>query len=223
MLLPTITWSQTSSYVMWTCLYGLVSDGLGFFHIPTDGITPAVMLERESTMTLIIVTQGVVPQELLKSELTRILPMEWEWEIQEHGDKAYVIPFPCKIELDRMVAIGMVTTKRNEGALLFEKSNSEIKPLGKLQQVCVRVFGVPLEIRSFLLLWAVGTILGATQKVAINYLTRTGVVRLLVVLLDADAVSKSYSLYPQMFIVFDFYINFDHLSYAKKIKVMKKT
>jgi len=50
------------------------------------------------------------------------------------------------------------------------------------------VFGVPYEIRSFLPLWAVGTILGATQKVDITYLRRTGVVRLLVAVLDATAV-----------------------------------
>ena len=50
------------------------------------------------------------------------------------------------------------------------------------------MFGVPYEIRSFLLLWAVGTILGATQKVDITYLMRTGVVRLLVAVLDANAV-----------------------------------
>jgi hypothetical protein len=169
---------------------GLAGDGLGFFHIPADGTTPAVMSERESATALITVTRGVVPPELLKSELTRILPVEWEWEIQEHGDKAYVVPFPCKIELDRMVAIGTVTAKRNEGALPFEEFNSEIKPLRKLQQVWVRVFGVPLEIRSFLPLWAVGTILGATQKVDIGYLRRTGVVRLLVAVLDVGAVPK---------------------------------
>ena len=72
--------------------------------------------------------------------------------------------------------------------MLFEEYNTEIKPTRKLEQVWVRVFGVPYEIRSFLLLWAVGTILGATQKVDITYLMRTGVVRLLVALLDANAV-----------------------------------
>jgi hypothetical protein len=78
---------------------GLAGDGLGFFHILTDWNYTAVMSEREFATALITVTRGVVPPELLKSEVTRILPVEWEWEIQEHGDKAYVVPFPCKIEL----------------------------------------------------------------------------------------------------------------------------
>jgi hypothetical protein len=128
---------------------GLAGDGLGFFQIPTDGATSSVMPERESATALITITRGAVTPELLKSELTRILPVDWEWEIQDHGEKAYVVPFPCKVELDRMVAIGTVKTKNNEGVLLFEERNSEIKPLRKLQQVWVRVFGVPQEIRSF--------------------------------------------------------------------------
>jgi hypothetical protein len=89
-----------------------------------------------------------------------------------------------------MVAIGTVMTKNKEGVLLFEEHNSEIKPLRKLHQVWVRVFGVPMDVRSFLPLWAVDTILGATQKVDISYLRKTGVVRLLVADLDANAVPK---------------------------------
>jgi len=141
-----------------------------------------------SATALVTILEGEVSVELLKSELARILPVKWDWEVHEHGDKAYVVPFPCKIELDPMVAIGSVTTKLREGVLLFEEYNTEIKPTRKLEQVWVRVFGVPYEIRSFLPLWAVGTILGATQKVDITYLMRTGVVRLLVAVLDANAV-----------------------------------
>jgi len=141
-----------------------------------------------SATTLVTILEGDVSIELLKSELARILPVKWDWEVHEHGDKAFVVPFPCKVELDRMVAIGSVITRHKEGVLLFEEYNTEIKPTRKLEQVWVCVFGVLYEIRSFLPLWAVGTILGATQKVDITYLRRTGVVRLLVAVLDATAV-----------------------------------
>jgi hypothetical protein len=69
--------------------------------------------------------------------------VEWDWEIQEQGEKSYIVLFPCKIELDRMVAIRTFTTKNNEGVLMFEEHTSEIKPLKKLQQVWVHIFGVP--------------------------------------------------------------------------------
>ena len=136
---------------------GLAGDGLGFFHIPVDGAKPTIPPDHVSATALVTILEGEVSVELLKSELARILPVKWDWEVHEHGDKAYVVPFPCKIELDRMVAIGSVTTKLREGVLLFEEYNTEIKPTRKLEQVWVRVFGVPYEIRSFLLLWAVGT------------------------------------------------------------------
>ena len=141
-----------------------------------------------SATALVTILEGDVSVELLKSELARILPVKWDWEVHEHGDKAFVVPFPCKVELDRMVAIGSVITRHKEGVLLFEEYNTEIKPMRKLEQVWVRVFGVPYGIRSFLPLSAVGTILGATQKVDITYLRRTGVVRLLVAVLDSTAV-----------------------------------
>ena len=57
------------------------------------------------------------------------------------------------------------STDNNEGVMLFEEWNNEIKPKQKLQKVWVHVYGVPYEIRSFLSLWALGSILGATQRV----------------------------------------------------------
>jgi len=46
----------------------------------------------------------------------------------------------------------------------------------------------PYEIRSFLPIWAVGSILGPTQKVDMRSMKKTGVVRLMVAVLDADIV-----------------------------------
>jgi hypothetical protein len=68
-----------------------------------------------SATALITIQKGEVSAQLLKSELTHILLVEWEWEVQEHGENAYIMPFPCKIELDWMVAIRTVITKQNEG------------------------------------------------------------------------------------------------------------
>ena len=121
---------------------GLAGDGLGFFHIPVDGAKPTIARDHVSATALVTILEGDVSVELLKSELARILPVKWDWEVHEHGDKAFVVPFPCKVELDRMVAIGSIITKHKEGVLLFEEYNTEIKPTRKLEQVWVRVFGV---------------------------------------------------------------------------------
>lgn len=100
-------------------------------------------------MALITMEEGEVLADLLKSELARILLIDWEWDVQEHGDNAYVVPFPCKVELDRVVAIRNITTKHKEGVLLFEEHNLEIKPLRHLDKVCVRVFGYRTRLDHF--------------------------------------------------------------------------
>lgn len=55
----------------------------------------------------------------------------------------------------------------------------------------MNVYGVPFEIRSFLPLWAVGSILGATQKVDMRYTRKMGVVRILVDVTDVNHISES--------------------------------
>jgi len=80
------------------------------------------------------------------------------------------------------------STDNNEGVMLFEEWNNEIKPKQKLQKVWVHVYGVPYEIRSFLSLWALGSILGATQRVDMRSMKKTGVVRLMVAVLDANCI-----------------------------------
>ncbi|OEL14773.1 hypothetical protein BAE44_0024208, partial [Dichanthelium oligosanthes] len=55
-----------------------------------------------------------------------------------------------------------------------------------LQKVWVHVYGVPFEIRSFLPLWAVGT--GATQRVDMRWMKKTGVVCLMVAVLNANCI-----------------------------------
>jgi hypothetical protein len=55
---------------------GLAGDGLGFLHIPTEGmIKSTTPLERVMTTALIRIMEGDVSAELLKSELARILPV----------------------------------------------------------------------------------------------------------------------------------------------------
>ena len=68
--------------------------------------------------------------------------------MQDHGDKAFLVPFPSKVELDRMVAIRTVTTKNKEGVLIFEEFDSEVKPIKVLDQVVLSVTNVPTPLRS---------------------------------------------------------------------------
>ena len=63
--------------------------------------------------------EGVVSTDLLRSELARIILVQWDWVVQENGDNSYLVAFPSKEELERMVAIRTITTKNKEGVLIF--------------------------------------------------------------------------------------------------------
>ncbi|XP_062193555.1 uncharacterized protein LOC133896950 [Phragmites australis] len=165
---------------------GFAGDGLGFFQIPHDGIAKAV--KHDAATALIRVKEGFIPAELIQSELARLIPVKWQWVVEEHGIGEYIVPFPCHVELQRMVAIKEIRTCNAEGVMVFEEWNQKIEPCQFLQHVWVNVYGVPFEIRSFLPLWAVGSILGATQKVDMVYLRKTGVVRICVAVTDVNKI-----------------------------------
>jgi hypothetical protein len=101
-----------------------------------------------------------------------------------------VVPFPSKEELERMIAIHTITTRNKEGTLTFEEFVDDVQPIKVLEQVWVTVTKVPRGLRSFLPLWAVGSIIGATQKVDMLHLRATGHVRILVAVYDAKKIPK---------------------------------
>ncbi|PWZ17182.1 hypothetical protein Zm00014a_024402 [Zea mays] len=73
----------------------------------------------------------------------------------------------------------------------IQEVNQTIEPIAYLQKVWVNVYGVPFEIRSSLPLWAVGSILGATQKVDMRYTRKMGVVRILVAVTSVNHIPES--------------------------------
>jgi hypothetical protein len=91
-----------------------------------------------------------------------------------------------------MVAVGTITTKNKEGTFLIEEFVDDVQPVKVLDQVWVTVTKVLRALRSFLLLWTVGTMIGATQKVDIHHLRYTGEVRILVAVLDIKKIPKIF-------------------------------
>lgn len=161
---------------------------MGFFQITSARNNQIVDTLRSASAALISVEVGEVSAQLLRTELARIIPVRWDWEVQQLGTKSYVVPFPTKEELDRMIAIGSFTTKNKEGTITFAEFVDDVQPIKVLDQTWVTVTKVPRALRSFLPLWAVGTIIGATQKVDMIHLRATGQVRILVAVYDVKKI-----------------------------------
>ena len=169
---------------------GAAEDGMGFFQIQTGKKHHIVDTFQSACAALITVEIGEVSTQLLQTELARIIPVRWDWEVQQLGAKSFVVPFPSKKELDRMMAIGTFTTKNKEGTITFEEYVDDVQPFKILEQVWVTVTKVPRLLHSFLPLWAVGTIIGSTQKVDIIHLRATGQVHILVAVYDVKKIPK---------------------------------
>jgi hypothetical protein len=165
-------------------------DNGGFFHIQDASEYDIVAADVSPATALIKVECGEVSQQLLLTTLARIVPVTWRWEAHEEGHKCFMVPFPNKEELTRMVAIGTITTKNKEGTFSIEEFDDDVQPIKVLDQVWVTITKVPRALRSFLPLWVVGTMIGATQKVDIHHLRRMGEVRILVAVLDITKIPK---------------------------------
>jgi len=169
---------------------GAAEDGMGFFQIQAARNNHIVDTIQSSAAAFITVEAGEVSTQLLQAELARIISVRWVWEVQQLEAKSFVVPFPSKEELDRMIAIGTFTTKNKEGTIAFAEYVDDVQPIKILDQVWVTVTKVPRVLLSFLPLWAVGTIIGATQKVDMIHLRATGQVRIRVAVYDVKKIPK---------------------------------
>jgi hypothetical protein len=169
---------------------GAAEDGMGFFQIQAVRSNQIVNPTQVSFAALITVEMGEVNARLIHSELARIIPVRWDWEVQDLGNKSFVVPFPSKEEPERMIAIHTITTRNKEGTITFEEFVDDVQPIKVLEQVWVTVTKVPRALRSFLPLWVVGSIIGATQKVDMIHLCATGQVRILVAVHEVQKIPK---------------------------------
>jgi hypothetical protein len=86
-------------------------DNVGFFHIQVANEHDIVSTDFSPAAALIKVESGDVSKQLLLTTLARIVPVPWRWEGQEEGHKCFIVPFPSKEKLTRMVAVGTITKK----------------------------------------------------------------------------------------------------------------
>ncbi|KAL5647981.1 hypothetical protein ACJX0J_042336, partial [Zea mays] len=82
-------------------LCGFAGGESGFFQIPTWG-AKGVLPRSDGVMAFITVKEGNVTAELVKSELSRLIPVKWNWSVQKHAD-GFLVPFPCRVELQRSI------------------------------------------------------------------------------------------------------------------------
>jgi hypothetical protein len=98
------------------------------------------------------------------AELGRLIPERWLWNVTQQDDHSFIVPFPSRGDLQRSVAFGKAETKEHGVSLLFQ----EWKPRKRdchYKESGLGYSGCQKKLREFSVLWALGSMLGATQSV----------------------------------------------------------
>ena len=131
---------------------------------------------------------------VVEAKIAKIASVQtlWKWEAVPHGVVAFLVAFPSMEVLRRVSAFVFKVKSHNVMIAISEwKSENDVKPAyNPLKPVWVHVTGVPPPLRHFLGLWAVGSVIGATQDVDLICLRRRGIVRIQVAVLNLNIFTK---------------------------------
>lgn len=100
------------------------------------------------------------------AQLKRVVPVKWNWVLEVQGEGKFTTQFLSKGELVRSMAYGGADVMDEgvpQGIRLHFEEWQEKKEGFLLPKVWVRIFGIRIPLREFLILWTAGSLLGSTQ------------------------------------------------------------
>jgi hypothetical protein len=166
---------------LWVC-----SRWARFFHIP---YTPSQKHRGDSKNAIIKVPEGALSATQVSSELERLVPVRWKWEVESVGTNVFKTQFPSRADLEHMIEWGVVQTKFNV-LMSIEEKVLPVEVKSTLGKVWVHITGIPKEMMNFLLIWAVGSILGVTKAVDMKFTNKYEICHLQVLVLDASLLPQ---------------------------------
>jgi hypothetical protein len=169
-----------------TC--GYVVDGLGFYYIPNSvAVRPKAMAKT----AMVRVVQGEMTAVQVKAEMERLVPAKMVWAVEEIDQNRFKTVFPSKGEMKRIVEWGVVHTKDRKAAMVIEELEGGGNVKQVMRKVWVQMIRMPSELRDFLTIWVVGTIVGVTKDVDVIFTRQYNRARLQVLVLDPALIPTS--------------------------------
>jgi hypothetical protein len=105
------------------------------------------------------------------------------------GPGIFKTQFPSRIDLEWMIEWGVMHTKFKATMQIEETVlGKEVKAI--LPKVWVQFTGLPKELRVFLVIWAIGSILGVTKAVDMKFTNKYHVCLLKVMVLDPNLMPQ---------------------------------
>jgi hypothetical protein len=169
-----------------TCGYAV--DGLGFYYIPHS---PATRPRSQARAAIIWVVEGEMNSMQVQAEMQRLVPAQTAWRVEELGKNRFNTIFPSKGEMNRMREWGIVQTKDRKAKLQIEEASGRNISKQTMRKVSVQVTKLPSELRDFLTIWAIDSILGVTKEVDMVFTRKFSRARLQVLVLDPALIPIS--------------------------------
>jgi hypothetical protein len=116
------------------------------------------------------VIEAVMSIDQVAAKLDRLVPGFVKWEVQTVYSNTFGTNFQSNTDLQRMVEWGILQTKDKQSKLSIEECSGGSHFKQALRKVWVQMMGLLGELREFLTIWAIGTILGVTKDVDMKFM-----------------------------------------------------
>jgi hypothetical protein len=172
-----------------------------FYYIPHSSATRP---RTETKAAIIRVIKGKLSSTQVQAEMQRLVPAQSTWVIEELGKNRFKTFFLMKSEKNR-IEWGVVQTKDRKAKLQIKEVNGCNINKQSMRKVWVQVTKLPGELRDYLTIWAIGTILGVTKDVDMVFTRKFNRARLQVLVLDPALILTScdvvigYDIYELLF------------------------
>jgi hypothetical protein len=114
--------------------------------------------------------------------------------VEEIGINSLKTVFPSKAELQRIVEWGVVHTKFQNAKIKIEERMVDNEVKFVLPGVWIQFTGLSTHLRDFLIIWAVGAIMGVTKDVDMEITRNHEICRMQVLVMDPNLIPNSVNL-----------------------------
>jgi hypothetical protein len=171
--------------------YGSANTGLGFFHIEVD--KPAAVAWLNLDNVGIAVVDGDITMEELKQNFSEIWKTNWPWQMRQLEGNEFLVRFPPGIKVKDLVGFPSINLKKKGVSVSFTLWDGDVPVYSEMQEIWVKVEGIPPKYLSWRVMIRVATALGIPIDVDWHEIFRSfyRVLRLRVAVRDVSEVPSS--------------------------------
>jgi hypothetical protein len=171
--------------------YGSANTGLGFFHVEVD--KPAAVAWLNLDNVGIAVVDGDITMDELKQNFSEIWKTNWPWQMRQLEGNKFLVRFPPGKKIKDLVGFPSINLRKKGVSVSFTLWDGDVPCYAEMQEIWVKVEGIPPKYLSWRVMMRVATALGIPIDVDWHEIFRSfyRVLRLRVVVRDITKVPSS--------------------------------